>query len=64
MLLVRIADDGVGFDPARTAANAGLRNIRDRVGDLDGSFGVASKPGGGTVLTLSLPWPTRAARDR
>ena len=64
MLRVRIADNGVGFDPARTTVEAGLRNIRDRVQDLDGTFSVASKPGGGTVLMLTLPWPTRPARGR
>ena len=64
MLVVQIADDGVGFDPATTPAEGGLRNIRDRVQDLDGTFSVASKPGGGTALTLSPPWPQRAEPGR
>jgi signal transduction histidine kinase len=59
ILLVRIADDGRGFDPAQTPAGAGLQNIRDRIEDLDGSFHVASNPGLGTVLTILLPWPAR-----
>ena len=56
-LAVRIADDGRGFDPAHTPEGAGVQNIRDRIEDLGGTFGVASSPGHGTVLTISLPWP-------
>jgi len=59
-LRVRIADDGRGFDPARTPEGAGLRNIRDRIEGFGGSFKVASRPGLGTVLTVSLPWPAAA----
>ena len=63
-LHVRIADDGVGFDAARTRSQAGLRNIRDRIQDLGGTFSAASKSGCGTVLTLSLPWPNRPDRGQ
>jgi signal transduction histidine kinase len=58
-LAVRMADDGRGFDPVRTAYGAGLRNIRDRIEDVGGSSTVTSDPGRGTVLTISLPWPPR-----
>ena len=61
-LAVRIADDGRGFDPAHTRYGAGLQNIRERIENLNGSFKVVSKPGRGTVLTVSLPWPARAWR--
>lgn len=63
-LLMRIADDGRGFDPPRTSEGAGLRNIRDRIESLGGSFKVASRPGLGTVLTMSLPWPAAADGSR
>ena len=59
-LRVRIADDGRGFDPARTPEGAGLQNIRDRIEGSGGSFKVASRQAFGTVLTISLPWPTAA----
>jgi signal transduction histidine kinase len=39
---------------------AGLQNIRDRTEDLGGDFNVASRPGHGTVLTISLPGPAVA----
>lgn len=58
-LAARIEDNGRGFDPARTRDGAGLRNIRERVQALDGTLTLASTPGRGTVLSISLPWPSR-----
>jgi signal transduction histidine kinase len=63
-LRVRIADDGRGFDPARNPEGAGLQNIRDRIEGFGGSFKVTSRPGLGTVLTISLPWPAAAYAER
>jgi hypothetical protein len=47
---------------APRGTEAGVRNIRDRIEDLGGTFEVASSPGHGTVLTISLRWPTAADR--
>jgi signal transduction histidine kinase len=63
-LTVRIADDGRGLDPAGTSNGAGLQNIRDRIEPLGGLFRIASSPGHGTILTISLPWPAAAGRPR
>ena len=63
-LVVSVTDHGRGFDPAHTVEGAGLRNIRARLQDLGGTFTIASRPGCGTGLILSLPWPPRAERDR
>ena len=52
---VRIADDGRGFDPARTPYDAGLRNIRERVQPLGGTLRLTSTSRHGTVLTISPP---------
>ena len=61
MLAARIADDGLGFDPAQAPDGAGLRNIRERVqATLNGTLRLTSTPGHGTVLTISLPWPAAA----
>ncbi len=60
MLAVRIADDGLGFDPAQTPRGAGLRNIHERLQALNGTLRLTSTRGHGTVLTISLPWPTAA----
>jgi signal transduction histidine kinase len=63
-LTERIADDGRGFDPARTPSGAGLQNIRDRIEHLGGTVKIASSLGHGTVLTISLPWPAGADAHR
>ncbi len=63
-LAVRVADDGRGFDPAHTPTGAGLQNIRDRIEDLGGTFNLASRPGHGTAVIISLPWPAPADRRR
>jgi len=61
-LVVRVSDDGKGFNPDQATEGVGLQNIRDRIEDLGGTFELASNPGCGTVLTLALPWPTKADR--
>ena len=50
-----VADDGVGFDPARLARTSGLQNVADRVGALGGRFEVRSRPGHGARQFGSVP---------
>jgi signal transduction histidine kinase len=56
---VSVADDGVGFDPARPGAaesrGFGLFSIRERLRCLGGSMEVRSKPGRGSRFTLTSP---------
>jgi signal transduction histidine kinase len=54
-LTFTVADDGGGFDAARTPLGAGLRNMTDRLAALGGSLDVASVPGRGTTITGRLP---------
>jgi two-component system NarL family sensor kinase len=56
---LRIADDGDGFavdqvqlDPLR---GIGLRNMRERLASIGGSFAVRASPGGGTTLDAKVP---------
>jgi two-component system, NarL family, sensor histidine kinase UhpB len=53
ILVMRIRDDGRGFDPA-SREGIGLSGIRERVEALAGSFHLQSSPDG-TVLTVTLP---------
>lgn len=56
-LLLRLEDDGRGFDPAaqvRTGAY-GLRGMRERAQDLGGELRVESAPDRGTVVEVRLP---------
>ena len=55
MVLVTIADDGAGFDPARARRGRGLNNLRQRAADLGASLDIRSEPGRGTCVSLSLP---------
>ncbi|MCH7718000.1 MAG: GAF domain-containing sensor histidine kinase [Chloroflexi bacterium] len=50
-----IADDGVGFDPARPGGGQGLHNMRERVDALGGRLQVESSDGQGARLTIELP---------
>jgi len=61
-LRVRIADDGVGFNP--TAENPGtehfgLTSMRERVASLAGELRIDSSPAAGTQLEASMPWKPR-----
>ncbi|HLB76170.1 MAG TPA: GAF domain-containing sensor histidine kinase, partial [Candidatus Dormibacteraeota bacterium] len=58
---LRIADDGIGFDPARRGApeigrGHGLANIEERVRDLNGTVSVDSAPGHGSRLEAVIPY--------
>ena len=53
LLLVEVEDDGAGG--ADLAGGSGLRGLRDRVGALDGSLEVESRPGEGSTVRATLP---------
>lgn len=55
-LLLRIQDDGRGFDPMQVHPGcAGLRNIQHRVQLAEGSLKILSKPQKGSTLELLVP---------
>ena len=58
-LTVRIADDGVGFDPALVSpklnSGAGLLGMRERASIARARLTIESRLGEGTVVTLTLP---------
>lgn len=57
-LIVEVADDGRGFDRAKTRASAnGLSNIQNRMAVICGHAQIRSQPGQGTTVTLTLPLP-------
>ncbi|MEU3300324.1 sensor histidine kinase [Streptomyces sp. NPDC006678] len=65
-IVLDIADDGRGFEPARTRGGVrghGLPAMRARVRQLGGTLTVESTPGEGTVLSAAVPLDTRDARD-
>ena len=50
-----VADDGVGFDPERHPAGAGLVNIGDRLAAVGGQLRIDSTPGSGTRISGEVP---------
>jgi signal transduction histidine kinase len=59
-LRFEVADDGAGFDPARTGYGTGLQGIADRLAALDGTLAVTSAAGVGTTVCGTIPVPREA----
>jgi signal transduction histidine kinase len=59
MVCLTIKDDGIGFDPqvqpTLTNRKIGLRQMRERVAELEGQFKIESMPNQGVVLRLEIP---------
>jgi signal transduction histidine kinase len=53
-LLVSVADNGRGFDPAQATPGFGLIGMRERVSLVGGRFDLTSSPAG-TTVAISLP---------
>lgn len=55
--ILRIEDDGVGFDPERRQGSGhfGLANLRDRAAGVGGTLSIGSEPGRGTRIIVRLP---------
>jgi signal transduction histidine kinase len=63
-LSVSVADDGIGFDPARRRDGLGLRGLEERVKELDGDMTIRSAIGQGTTITMHLPLPVSMSEVR
>jgi len=53
-VLLRVRDDGTGFDPA-CGRGHGLASMRSRVAGTGGTLDVSSAPGVGTTVTVEVP---------
>ena len=58
-LSIDVSDDGVGFDVQSAATplsdHFGIRGMRERAAKIGATFEIASSPGRGTVVKVSLP---------
>ena len=71
-LVIRIRDDGKGFDVSRLTGieeggrGAGLFSIKERIRLLGGSCSIQSQPGQGTTVTGRVPmtWSASNAKDK
>ncbi|WP_306351964.1 ATP-binding protein [Flavobacterium sp. '19STA2R22 D10 B1'] len=53
-----ISDDGQGFDTNKKNKGIGLQNMKHRTESINGDFGVKSKVGEGTIITICVPLRT------
>jgi signal transduction histidine kinase len=56
-IVVRVSDDGRGFDPGRSRG-MGILGMEERVKRLGGTFRVTSQPGTGATVTAEFPLPS------
>ncbi len=54
-VVVQVADNGVGFDPASVERGMGLENLRVRAEEFGGTFEVQTAVGRGTTVRVELP---------
>jgi two-component system, NarL family, sensor histidine kinase DevS len=54
-IVLEVADNGDGFDPASTSSGLGLANLRTRAEKLDGSLEIVSDGREGTRLIWTVP---------
>jgi len=54
-VLIRVADDGVGFDTRRPTTGLGLANIAARAERIGGALTLRSQPGDGSVVEVVAP---------
>ncbi|MFC7383485.1 sensor histidine kinase [Sphaerisporangium rhizosphaerae] len=54
-VVLRVSDDGAGFDGLSPSAGFGLRAMRGRVEQAGGTVDLDTAPGRGTTLTVRLP---------
>ncbi|MFT4830892.1 MAG: two-component system NarL family sensor kinase [Psychroserpens sp.] len=55
-ILVKVSDDGVGYQVKKEKKGIGLKNIRSRVKKMNGSVDIKSKIGKGTTLLVNIPY--------
>lgn len=68
LILIRVEDNGVGFNPALITHNRGMRNgfglfsIRERMNYLGGELEIESDGRSGTKIVLRVPLPRKRSR--
>lgn len=54
-ILLRISDDGIGFNVNKAKKGIGLQNIKTRTIDCEGTLEIKSKKEEGTQITVNIP---------
>jgi ligand-binding sensor domain-containing protein/signal transduction histidine kinase len=59
-LVITLADDGIGFDPAVAHDGQGVASMRRRASDMGASLRLEAAPGRGTRVVVETPLPKNA----
>ncbi len=65
-VVLTVADDGKGFDPAArpgVGGHLGLRGLRSRAKSIKGRLQIISAPGAGTTVQVTVPLPALHSHD-
>jgi signal transduction histidine kinase len=62
-ILLRIVDDGVGFDVRHEGSGLGLTSMRQRVCAIGGSFDISSSQRAGTLIEVRVPFREPCSDD-
>ncbi|MEM7367361.1 MAG: two-component regulator propeller domain-containing protein [Bacteroidota bacterium] len=54
-LMVQIQDEGIGYDSSAPPSGNGLKNIQQRISEVNGELKVATSPGQGCQTNLQVP---------
>ena len=54
-LVLKVADNGAGFDASKESDGQGLTSMQRRARRLGGTLDVTSSPGSGTIVTVNAP---------
>lgn len=55
VILMRVVDDGKGFNVNKSKRGIGIKNINSRVNEVDGNVEIASEIGKGTTIEIRVP---------
>jgi len=59
-ILLRVVDNGRGFDPSQANGGMGLTNIKERITRLNGQLSISSEPSNGTQVEARIPYQREA----
>lgn len=55
IFVMDISDDGLGFEPSKIKNGFGMKTMRDRAKELNGTLTIESERGTGTAIAVSIP---------
>lgn len=56
LICLDVVDDGSGFDISKSKKGIGLKNMRSRVSDINGTINFTSQLGTGTTVNVKIPY--------